>query len=832
MTHSTSALSLPIDTVLDELMEHLAQQHCCILQAEPGAGKTTRVPLALLKQDWLADQKIILLEPRRIAARNAAEFMASALGEKCGQTVGYRMRQDTNVSSQTRIEVVTEGVFSRMLLDDPSLAGVGLVIFDEFHERNLDSDVALALCLQANELFRDDHPLKLLVMSATLELASLSDVLQCPLVSCGGRNYPIDVIYTAQASSRDSVVANTCALIEKAVIEQQESILVFLAGQFEIDAVYQQLQSSYQQRSDLMLCPLYGMLSLQEQRKAIEPSPQGIRKIVLATNIAESSLTIDGVSVVIDSGWARVSRFDPRTAMSRLHTQRISQAASIQRAGRAGRLGPGVCYRLWTEQQQSQLNQHDEPDILQADLMPLVMLMLAWGVAEVDELMWVTPPPQAAFNSARSLLFTMGLLSSDDSGASLTTLGQKVGQLPVHPRFGLMLIRAGEMGVVETAAKLITLLEERDPIQHSSVDLELRLAWLDKPGKHTSRYWQRIKRLTSLVPNSKQDSAISAAEILALAFPDRIAQRRGTKLYEYKLAHGRGVQLPEGDSLSAAEYIVVADLGGHAGNAVDRIYLALQLESTSLKGTLAHLVKEVSYNEWDDKTESIIAEQRDMIGALVINRQKRPQPNADQVKLALLHWIVKKGLTVLNWSEQAIQLRSRIMIAQTVAAEHSDWPSMDEQALLTNLEQWLWPYLDGVTSAKQLQKVNVYEALKSQLDWQQQQYLDALLPKRIGVPTGREVEIDYSGDRPILAVKMQEMFGCPATPRIANGKLGLTVHLLSPAQRPLAVTADLASFWQNAYHDVKKDMKGRYPKHYWPDDPLQAAPTKFVKSRM
>ncbi len=442
------------------------------------------------------------------------------------------------------------------------------------------------------------------------------------------------------------------------------------------------------------------------------------------------------------------------------------------------------------------------------------------------------PPPQAAFNSARSLLFTMGLLSSDDSGASLTTLGQKVAQLPVHPRFGLMLIRAGEMGVVETAAKLITLLEERDPIRHSSVDLELRLAWLDKSAKHASRHWQRIKRLTSLVPNSKQDSAISAAEILALAFPDRIAQRRGTKLSEYKLANGRGVQLPEGDSLSAAEYIVVADLGGHAGNAVDRIYLALQLESTSLKGTLAHLVKEVSYNEWDEKSESIIAEQRDMIGALVINRQKRHQPNADQVKLALLHWIVKKGLTVLNWSEQAIQLRSRIMIAQTVAAEHSDWPSMDEQALLTNLEQWLWPYLDGVTSAKQLQKVNVYEALKSQLDWQQQQYLDALLPKRIGVPTGREVEIDYSGDRPILAVKMQEMFGCPATPRIANGKLGLTVHLLSPAQRPLAVTADLASFWQNAYHDVKKDMKGRYPKHYWPDDPLQAAPTKFVKSRM
>jgi len=610
--------------------------------------------------------------------------------------------------------------------------------------------------------------------------------------------------------------------------------LVFLPGQAEIDRVVSLLNESLGARLDIVVCPLYGMLSLTEQRRAIEPSPEGVRKVVLATNIAESSLTIDGIHVVIDSGWARVSRFDPRTAMNRLHTQRVSQASTTQRAGRAGRLGPGVCYRLWTRQQQQQLNPHEAPEIMQSDLMPTVLQLLAWGCADINELAWLTPPPLAAFNSARQLLFTMGLVNHNDQRAALTDWGEAATKLPLHPRLGHMLLAANKHGAGLLACKIVALLEERDPLRNAQADLELRLDWLERQRQGAAtKHWQRIKQLQRLLGNEGEGHSVingyAAAEILALGFPDRIAQCRAVKSLDYKLANGRGAELSEGDRLQGSEYLVIADLGGHAGSRSDRIFMAAQLDSRAFEENLLSLVETVDYNQWDDKTETLLAEQRQMCGQLVLARKSLPKPSQEQLKQGLLAWVAKRGLSVLPWREQDQQWLARLRLARQYCDDLADWPDVSEAALLGGLEEWLGPFLNGIHSAKQLQQIKLQDALHAMLAWPLQQKLDEFLPSTVLVPTGREVTIDYLGERPVLAIKLQEMFGCPASPQIAAGRLPLTVHLLSPAQRPLAVTADLASFWANAYQDVKKDMKGRYPKHYWPDDPMQAEATKYTK---
>lgn len=826
--------NLPIDEVLDELLEKLAVHHRCILQAEPGAGKTTRVPLALLQQQWMVGQKIILLEPRRIAARNAAEYMASQLGEKAGQRVGYRMRQDTKVSQQTLIEVVTEGVFVRMLQDDPTLDGVGLVIFDEFHERSLDSDLSLALCLQAAELFREEHPLKLLVMSATLDLPRLQDILACPVVSSAGRGFPVDIIYSEKSARREDIQAEMISTIKRALINNEGSILAFLPGQFDIDKVANELRECFHNQSNIDVCPLYGMMPLTDQRRAIAPSQPGVRKIVLATNIAESSLTIDGVNIVVDSGWTRQSSFDPRTGMSRLQTVRVSQAASVQRAGRAGRLAPGVCYRLWSTQQQQQLNPHDSAEIMQADLLPVVVQLLQWGVSDPHELMWMSPPPKAAYDSAVQLLQSMGMLHINNGILSLTAAGIGVAKLPLHPRLGNILLHAGSDNI-DRASLLVALLEERDPLRQVEVDLTLRLSWLEKNRQGSAkRIFLRAQYLKSLVPSllDVEGGEKNIAELLALGFPDRIAQRRGSQSLEYKLANGRGVTLPEGDRLQTYEYLVVADLGGQVGQSQDRIYLAAGLLTSAFQSSLKELLEEHALAEWDTSAEKMLFEKQCRCGQLVIERKPLNNITPDQVLAGMLAFIRKRGLDILPWQAQERNFIARLNTAKQYCSDVTTWPNVDEKSLLATLEDWLAPFMVGVQSLKQLQKIDLLKALQNLLDWPSQQSLANCCPEAVLVPTGRMINIDYSGERPVLAVKMQEMFGCPTSPVIAMGRLPLTLHLLSPAQRPLAVTADLASFWKNAYLDVKKDMKGRYPKHYWPDDPLQAMPTKFVKSRM
>ncbi len=818
---------LPIDQVLPQLMATLAEAPRCVLQAEPGAGKTTRVPLALLQQDYLADQKIIMLEPRRIAARGAAEYMASQLGERCGETVGYRMRQDSAVSSRTRLEVVTEGVFLRMLQEDPSLEGVGMVIFDEFHERNLDSDVALALSLQSAELFREDTPLKLLVMSATLDVEPLQRWLDCPVVVSEGRSFPVESHFSEVVIERRDLVDAVIATIQRALVDNLGSILVFLPGQAEISLCQARLQTRYEGNSDIHIVPLYGQLSMQEQRKAVQPAPVGQRKIVLATNIAESSITIDGVNVVVDSGWSRVAMYDARTGMSRLHAQRISQASATQREGRAGRTAPGVCYRLWTAQQHQQLARHDTPEILQADLTSVALQLLAWGCSDCNDLQWLDAPPQSAYNSALDLLKRLQAIHNN----RLTPHGEKLAAIPTHPRLGHMLLRGHAMGAAKQAAQLAAILEDRDPLRHAGADIDKRMAWLKEGKGQAKRLQARAKQLLSSLGQTDKDRDLSNAVLLAQAYPDRVAQQRRSGGGDYKLASGRGARLDPQDDLYGQPYLVVADIGGSAGRSDDSIFLAAALTASELFSELSDGLESADKAHWNEASGRFESQRETRWGELVI--ESKPLTDVDPllVKQALIEHVRQKGLRILPWSDAALAWQQRCLFTASVSTE-GQWPDMSDDGLLGAIDEWLGPYLNGVKSLAALQKVDLLGALKARLDWQQLQQLDRLAPSHISVPTGRQIAIDYSGEQPVLAVKMQEMFGCPSSPTVGEGRVKVLLHLLSPAQRPLAVTADLSSFWQNAYSDVKKDMKGRYPKHYWPDDPLQAEATQYTKAKM
>lgn len=818
---------LPIDDVLPQLMAVLAEVPRCVLQAEPGAGKTTRVPMSLLAQDDLAGQKIIMLEPRRIAARGAAEFMARQLGEQCGETVGYRMRQDSAVSSRTRLEVVTEGVFLRMLQEDPSLEGVGLVIFDEFHERNLDSDVALALSMQSAELFREDIPLKLLVMSATLDVEPLQRLLDCPVVVSEGRSFPVETHFSEGVIERRGLVDAVVSTIQRALSDNPGSLLVFLPGQAEIAQCQARLHARYEGNSDIHVVPLYGQLSMQEQRKAVHPAPAGQRKIVLATNIAESSITIDGVNVVVDSGWARVAMYDPRTGMSRLHAQRISQASATQRAGRAGRTAPGVCYRLWTAQQHQQLAHFNTPEILQADLTSVALQLLAWGCSDCDDLLWLDAPPTSTCRSAVDLLERLQAIHNN----RLTPHGEKLATIPTHPRLGHMLLRGHSMGTARQAAQLAALLEDRDPLRHAGADIDKRMAWLNEGKGQAKRLQVRAKQFLSSLGASDVDLGLSHAVLLAQAYPDRVAQQRRSGTGDYKLASGRGAWLDPQDDLFGQPYLVVADIGGTAGRSDDSIFLAAALAPDALFAELSDGLKTHDKAHWNAANGRFEAQRETRWGELVI--ESKPLPDVDPllVRQALIDHVRQKGLRLLPWSDAALAWQQRCLFTARVANE-GQWPDMSDSALLSAIDDWLGPYLTGVKSLAALQKVDVLGALKARLDWQQQQQLEQLAPSHLTVPTGRQVMIDYSGEQPVLAVRMQEMFGCPNSPTVAGGRVKVLLHLLSPAQRPLAVTADLSSFWQNAYNDVKKDMKGRYPKHYWPDDPLQAEATQFTKAKM
>jgi ATP-dependent helicase HrpB len=841
--------SLPIDVLLPDLCQALALRDEAVLEAPPGAGKTTRVPLALLSQPWLAGQTIIMLEPRRLAARAAAERLASELGEAVGETVGYRIRLDSKVGPQTRIEVVTEGILARRLQDDPALEGVGLVIFDEFHERSLDADLALALCLNGRAMFRGadagEPPLKVLLMSATLEGERLASVLgDAPVLRSEGRMFPVDIRWGAPWQLGEWLEPKVVQVVLQALADETGSLLVFLPGQAEIRRVNEQLSEALSGRRDILLCPLHGELDLSAQRAAIEPAPAGRRKVVLATNIAETSLTIDGVRVVIDAGLARVPRFDPNSGMTRLDTQRISRASATQRGGRAGRLQPGTCYRLWSQAQHEQLAAYGAAEILQADLAGLALQLLRWGV-QPAELVWLDPPPAAAYAQALDLLTRLGAV---DAQGVITRHGQAMAELPTHPRIAHLLLRGQELGLGPLACDLAALLGERDILRGAGADLHSRLALLAGESRAARGAQSGVQRLRQLarqfqgyLKRRPSPQAVSDPEhprwlgaLLAFAYPDRIAQQRRAGGAEYRLANGRAALFAEVDGLMKHGWLVVADLGSRQGQREERIYLAAELDPQLFEGVLAEQVSTLEVLDWDEREGALRAERQRKVGELVLASEALTGLTAQQRSRAMLALVRRKGVALLPWTPELRQWQARVALLRTLdlaAKDISEWPDVSDSVLLATLEGWLQPYLDNVTRLSHFANLELSSLLLNLLPWPLPQRLDELAPRSVQVPSGSRISLDYSEQPPVLAVRLQELFGLADTPRIAGGRQVVKLHLLSPARRPMQVTQDLANFWRSTYAEVKKDLKGRYPKHYWPDDPLMAEPTARAKPR-
>lgn len=804
--------SLPVAAVLPRLLDALQSAPQVLLSAPTGAGKSTWLPLQLLKAADL-NGKILLLEPRRLAARNVAQRLAELLGEAPGETVGYRMRGETCVGPKTRLEVVTEGILTRLIQQDPELTGISLVILDEFHERSLQADLALALLLDVQQGLRDD--LKLLIMSATLDNARLEALLPgAPVVVSQGRAFPVERRWQplpSQLRSEEAIAAATAQLLR----EEAGSLLLFLPGVAEIQRVQEQLAERVSR--DVLLCPLYGALPLSEQRKAILPAPAGLRKVVLATNIAETSLTIEGIRLVVDSTLERVARFDPRSGLTRLITQRVSQASMIQRAGRAGRLEPGICLHLTAKEQGERAAAQADPEILQSDLSGLWLELLQWGCQDVAQLNWLDTPPDVNLAAARALLEQLGAIKE----GRLTARGQQMAKFGNDPRLAAMLAAAESADEKATAAWLAALLEE--PPRTGSSDLASLFSRSQQNWQGRSQ--QLLKRMDSR--GGARDITL-APHLLAIAFSDRIARRRGLD-GRYQLANGMGARLNPDDALTRHEWLIAPLLlqGSHSPDA--RILQALALDIDALIARSPQLLRQQDSVEWDEAQGTLKAFRRQQIGQLVVKNQLLARPSEEELHQALLNGIREKGLAVLNWSPQAEQLRLRLHCAAQWLPEYP-WPDVSDSALLATLERWLLPQLGGVHSLRALQNVDLSAALGNLLEWSQRQRLDSALPTHYTVPTGSRIAVRYHQENPpALAVRMQEMFGEAATPAIAEGRIPLTLELLSPAQRPLQITRDLSAFWKGSYREVQKEMKGRYPKHVWPDDPASALPTRRTK---
>ncbi|VAX09620.1 ATP-dependent helicase HrpB [hydrothermal vent metagenome] len=838
--------TLPIESVLPKLRAALQRRDEVVLEAPPGAGKTTRVPLALLDADWLSEQKILLLEPRRLAARAAAEYMASVLDEAVGRTVGYRVRLESRVSVHTRIEVVTEGILTRMLQDDPSLEGIGLLIFDEFHERSLDADLGLALALQGRDLFREKPSLKILIMSATLEGERLASLLNdAPVVKSEGRLHSVEIKYGASFIKperlRAELAPRILATVKQALAEESGSLLVFLPGQAEIRWAHDALNAALAGEKNILITPLFGDLDLAQQRRAIEPAAVGQRKIVLATDIAESSLTIEGVRIIIDCGLHRQAVFDHGAGMSRLHTRRISRASSVQRMGRAGRIEPGVCYRLWSEHQQMQLILFTAAAIEQADLLPLALQLQHWGVDDPAELIWLDPPASGHYATAIQLLHSLGALEAVNHAWKLTSHGQAMVRLPLQPRLAHMLLMAKAKGLSEPACQLAALLSERDPLSLAGADIQPRLSLFTNDSRLDRHLRGRVQRLRTqshayrrVIEASVKDKDAQSFDprwtgyLLACAYPDRIARRRNSGSTEYQMSNGRAVRLREQDPLQQSEWLVIASLGGRQGQTTDQIYLAAEFDPALFEDELSELVIEQDEISWNDKQGSLNAEHQLRLGSLILSCKAMKNIPPEASGGILLEQIRNQGLNLLPWSDELRNWQSRLNLLRTLEDEYTEnnsWPDVSDLNLLATLEIWLLPYLNAIRNLKQLGRLDLGSILRNQLSWDKQQQLDQLVPSRLQVPSGSMIRIDYQHTPPVLAVRLQEMFSCTQTPQIANGRIILKLHLLSPARRPIQVTQDLVGFWQSSYREVQKEMKGRYPKHYWPDDPLSAIPS-------
>ncbi len=831
--------SLPIDSVLPEIAQTLDENTSAVLQAPPGAGKTTGVPLHLLKSKWLSGKKIIMLEPRRLAARAAAVRMADMLGEKVGETVGFRIRLESKISKNTKIEVVTEGILTRMLQSDPELSDFGLVIFDEYHERSLQADLGLALCLEIQMALRDD--LRLLVMSATLDGETVSKVMgSAPIITSEGRSYPVEKIYGPEIQRRNIPFDIADKLVE-IVNSEKGSILVFLPGVGEIKRVHDLLKSK-SLTQNVEIRPLYGDLPLGEQRKAISVSLDGMRKIVLATSIAETSLTIEGVRVIVDCGYMRSPRFDPSSAMTRLETLRVSRASAEQRAGRAGRLEPGVCYRMWPEVQNGSLALQNKPEILEADLCSLVLELLNWGTADPSELSWCDPPPASSWKQATELLIYLGAI---DPEGRITSHGKAMSNLPVHPRLAHMLVRGKEEGEGWLACLLAALLNERDILQSSTAksptDLLIRIEALvgkgaDKGFRFDRHRMKQVRRIAEQyaryikVGTGDESDLTKAGAIVSLAYPDRIGQLRKKSSGRFKLSGGKGAEIDQLDSLASEPYLVMTSVGGIGASV--RVYQAISILESQIRTLHADNIIIEDQVRLDEQKGIFLGERVEKFAELNLSAKRQKHPDQSAIITEILRVIRAKGLAFLEPSKGALQFCQRVASARILTSSE-DWPDFSERKLLDCLEDWLSPYLMDVSSFKDLKNLDLKTILVSMLDWDGLKFLDKEIPERFKVPTGNSPRINYENPEiPVLEVRLQELFGQSVTPAILSGRVPLRLHLLSPGRRPLQVTSDLAGFWQNTYLDVKKDMKGRYPRHYWPDDPLAAEPTAKTQKNM
>lgn len=815
---------------IDELKLVLQNGTRAVLSAPPGTGKTTMLPQEFLKEEWMSGKKIILLQPRRAAARAAAYRIADLLGEEAGETAGWIIRGERKISKATRIEIVTEGVLTRLLQSNPELEGVGMVIFDEFHERSLNTDLGLALCMETQAALRDD--LRILVMSATIDTGQVAELLEnCLAIKCEAETFPVKTQWESSCDLWD-LPEKTAGIIMRTIMEESGSLLVFLPGAREIINTENLLKNRL--TSDFIIAPLYGSLDRKAQDAALLPAPGGKRKIVLSTNIAETSLTIEGIRIVIDSGYARKDTYDPSTGINTLRTVKISKASAEQRKGRAGRLEPGTCIRLWSELEHRGLKDFDNPEILDADLTQFCLELALWGT-DAEKMHWLNPPPEAALAAGKELLLELGAI---DKTHRITHLGKKLAALPIHPRLGIMILRAGELGMGALACEIAALLEERDILDNQearvNTDLRERVRIFRQISASQNQKWNYRNLLTirdqllRLTGTRFTECDIEYTGLVAaFAYPDRIAKKRKNDSSNYLMSNGHGARFMNKEAVSRCEFVTITKLDGAGSDA--KVQLAAPLAEEDLIKYFGKMITSADTVKFDHTTGAIAARRETKLGEIVLTSTPLNQPPQELVAEALIAGIRATGLHVLPWDNASNSMRERVIFARRLASEN--WPDWTDEGLMETLEDWLAPFLSNIRSMDALKKLDMQQVLSTALGYELDNKLKKEFPERFTAETGSSIRIDYSGTEPEMPVKVQEMFGCSKHPSINNGKIKLRVRLLSPAMRPVQVTSDLPTFWKTSWELVKKDMKGRYPKHYWPDNPAEADPTRGTKPR-
>jgi len=826
MKFNYKKLDFPITDIIEETKERLKSDNTIVISAPTGAGKSTILPLALLEEEWLNDKKIIMLEPRRLATRTIATRMANLIDENAGETVGYRVRFDTKVSNKTKLEVVTEGILTRMLQTDNTLEDIGLIIFDEFHERNIHSDLALVLCRQIQQLIRPD--LRIIIMSATLDTDLIAEKLKAPIIESYGRQYPVKIIHKGQSDIR-LLPELTARLITEILAKEKGDILAFLPGEAEIRKCEELLSKT---DKNIAIHPLYGNLPYRAQLAAILPNKFGKRKVVLSTSIAETSLTIEGVSIVVDSGFGRTLKYSPSSGLSRLVTVDITLDEADQRAGRAGRLGPGKCYRMWSIADEERMAQHRTPEIVISDLSSLVLNLAQYGELNIENLNWITQPPNANIIEAKELLTQIDAIDNN----KINKHGIAVNNLPCHPRIGHMLIMAKDHNLLPLATDLAAILEERDPMgRESGIDINHRIEELRRQRENDweNRKWRNIIKIASsyrrLFNANEENSYFDHYDtglLLVYAYPERIAFARPGSNARFQLSNGKHVMAHHSDSLAHEEWLAVAHLDER--EETGKIFLASPLNPKDL----APLVKEREYIRWDNESGEIKATNDIRIGSIVLKSTPIQNINQEEIVKILCEVIKKDGANLLDFNKDVIQFQNRVISLKTWN-NLENWPDFTTDNILKNCKKWLSPYFINIKKEEDFKKLNLKEILTYILDFEQQEQLKNLAPERIQVPSGSYIKVNYSfnGDIPILAVRLQELFGLGETPSINNGQTNLLLHILSPGFKPVQITSDLKSFWNNTYFEVKKELKSRYPKHSWPENPWSAEAVRGVKRR-